>query len=274
MNQKLDVPVVIERVWETYRDQFTLLIPAALVIFVPIAIVNAVILSAEAVAAALLVALVALVASFWYQGMVVEAVQDILDGRRDHDVGSLFRSVMPVIGPLIGAGLLAGIAIGIGLILLIVPGLILLTIWAVIAPVIVLERAAVFESFGRSRELVRGSGWQVFGVIVVLFLLQLVFGGIVNAIFGGISDSLFSYAIAEIIVRSLIAPLSAIAAAVMYFELKRLKGEAVPVPAAAVPQPGAPVAQPTPPAEQPEQPAQPAPPGQPAPPEQPPPPPR
>ena len=73
--------------------------------------------------------------------MVVEAAQDILDGRRDHTVGSLLRSVTPVIGALIVAGILAGIAIGIGLLLLIVPGLFLLTIWAVIAPVIVIERS-------------------------------------------------------------------------------------------------------------------------------------
>jgi hypothetical protein len=43
--------------------------------------------------------------------------------------------------PLIGAGLLSGIAIGIGMLLLLVPGLIRLTIWAVIAPVIVVERS-------------------------------------------------------------------------------------------------------------------------------------
>jgi hypothetical protein len=127
--------------------------------------------------------------------------------------------------------------------------------------VIVVERAAVFQAFGRSRELVSGSGWQVFGVILVLFLLQLVLGGIVNAIFGGISDSLFSYAVSESIVRVLIAPLGAIAAAVMYFELKRLKGDAVPgpaAPAAAAPPP--PHAPEQPPAPQPPPPQQPPPP--------------
>ena len=40
------------------------------------------------------------------------------------------------------------------MVLLIVPGLILLTIWAVIAPVIVVERSGVIDAFRRSRELV------------------------------------------------------------------------------------------------------------------------
>ena len=55
--------------------------------------------------------------------------------------------------------------------LLIIPGLILLTIWAVFAPAIVIERIRVIDAFGRSRELVRGNGWPVFGVIIVAFLI-------------------------------------------------------------------------------------------------------
>jgi hypothetical protein len=250
MNEKLDLGKVLERVWDTYRDQFSLLIPAALIVFVPIAIINGLILSAGGVLGALVAAAVGIVATYWFQGMVVEAARDIMDGRRDHTVGTLVRSVGPVIGMLIGAGLLAGIAIGIGFILLIVPGLFLLTIWAVVAPVVVIERPGVTASLGRSRELVRGHGWQVFGVIVVLFLLQIVLGGIVGAIFVGISDNLVGRGIADLIVRVFVGPLSALAAAIMYFELTRLHGEPVlaggtpgeaPVqPAPAQPAPGAP----------------------------------
>ena len=49
---------------------------------------------------------------------------------------------------------------------MIVPGLILITIWAVVAPSIVVEDKGVFEAFGRSRELVRGNGWKVFVAII------------------------------------------------------------------------------------------------------------
>jgi hypothetical protein len=228
MNEKLDLGKVLERTWETYRDQFGLLIPAALIVFVPIAIINGLILSAGGVLGALLAAAVGIVATYWFQGMVVEAAQDIIvDGRRDHTVGSLFRSVAPVIGMLIGAGLLAGIATFFGFILLIVPGLFLLTIWAVVAPVVVIERPGVVPALSRSRELVRGHGWQVFGVIVVLFLLQIVLGGIVGAIFVGVSDNIVGRGIADLIVRVLVGPLSALAAAIMYFELKRMHGDPV-----------------------------------------------
>jgi hypothetical protein len=221
MERKLDVGNVFERIFEIYRDQFGLLVPAALIVFVPLAIVNAVILSAGSFVLAIVALALGAVAGFWYQGMVVEAAQDILDGRRDHTIGSLITSITPVIGPLVVAGLLAGLGIGIGLILLIVPGLILRTIWALIAPVIVLERAGALDSFGRSLRLVKGSGLQVFAVIVVLFLLEFV----LNSIARVISDSVISYGIAYLVVGVLVAPLTALAAAVMYFELKRLQGE-------------------------------------------------
>jgi hypothetical protein len=159
--------------------------------------------------------------------MVVEAARDILDGRRDHTLGSLLRSVTPVLGTLIIAGVLAGIALGIGFALLFVPGLILATIWAVIAPVIVIERRGALEAFGRSRELVRGNGWQVFGVITVLTVLQLVITQVARVIVNSIGEAFAAYALAELIVRLLIAPLSALAAAVLYFELKALHGEPV-----------------------------------------------
>ena len=133
----------------------------------------------------------------------------------------------PVLAPLIGAGILAGIGIAIGFVLLIVPGLFLLTIWAVLVPVIVLERTGVFPSFGRSRQLVRGHGWQVFGVLVVLFLLFLVIRILVAAIISGIADTFAGFALADLIVNLLTVPISGLAASVIYFELKRLHGEPI-----------------------------------------------
>jgi hypothetical protein len=111
MTQNIDVGGVLSRTFEAYRDQFTLLFPAALAIFVPIAIVNGIVLNSGGALALLIPAILGLVGGFLYQGMVVRAAEDILDGRRDETVGSLISGALPVLGPLIGAGLLAGIAI-------------------------------------------------------------------------------------------------------------------------------------------------------------------
>jgi hypothetical protein len=259
MNQKLDVARVFERIFEIYRSQFTLLMPAALVLFIPVAVVNGLVAVGDVTLLGILIVLVAsTVASFWFQGMVVEAARDILDGRRDYTLGSLLSSVTPVLGALVVAGILAGLGIGIGLILLIVPGLFLLTIWAVIAPVIVVERMGAIDAFRRSRALVKGHGWQVFGVIVVLFIVQFLLSSVIQAVADSVADSFAGYAIADLLVHILIAPLTALAAAVLFFELKALRGEpvlavgeggqvAAPAPPAAPDVPEAPAPPPPPP---------------------------
>ena len=231
MNGKLVVADVFERVFGIYRDQFTLLVPAALIVFVPVAILNGVLLASGGVLVALLTAFIGTVATYWYQGMVVEAAHDIMDGRRDHRVGTLVASVRPVVLTLVVTGIVAGIGILIGFILLVVPGLFLLTIWSLAAPVVVVERKGVTDALGRSRDLVRGHGWQVFAVIIVLLLLNVVLGGVVQALLTAVNDDVLGYSVANLVTSVLIGPLSALAAAVLYFELLRLHGESATAPA-------------------------------------------
>jgi hypothetical protein len=226
MNQKLDVGRVFERVFEIYRSQFGLLVPAALVVFVPVAIINGIVYAGDvSLGGVLLILALGTVATYWFQGMVVEAAQDILDGRRDHTIGSLLRSAAPVILPLFAAGVLVGIAFLIGFVLLIIPGLLVLTFLAVVAPVIVLERVGVFEAFRRSIELVRQAWVQVLIVIVLLFLLRFIVGAVIQAIANGLSDSFAGYAISDLVLQLLVAPLNALAAAVLYFELRGRAGQ-------------------------------------------------
>ena len=158
--------------------------------------------------------------------MVVEAAHDILDGRRDHTVGSPALLRRP--GDRLaagGPGFLGGLAIGIGFVLLIVPGLFLLTIWALLAPVIVIERKGAMESFGRSRALVRGSRLAGLrgarGAAAPELVLSARGRGDPHRdrrLRGGLRGG-------GPLTNVLIAPLSALAAAVLYFELRRLHGE-------------------------------------------------
>ena len=133
---------------------------------------------------------------------------------------------MPVLGQLILVGIVAGVGIVIGFVLLIVPGLILITIWSVAAPVVVLERPGVFAALARSRELVRGNGWQVFGVILVLDILVVIVGSGIEL--GADSAGSGVGIVARVIVGVLSAPLSALAAAVLYFELRGAVAPATP----------------------------------------------
>jgi len=217
MQRRLDAGAVIRRVFEIYVDQASVLMPAAAVVFVFTGIISALLLTASA-ALALVALIITLIATTLFTGMVVELVADVQDGRRDASPGQLLRAATPVIGQLILVGVVAAIGIVIGFILIIIPGLILITVWSVAAPVVVLENPGVFAALRRSRQLVRGNGWQVFAVIAVLYIMV----GVISLLIEGIAESAGSGVgiVVRVIIGVLTAPLSALAAAVLYFELR------------------------------------------------------
>jgi hypothetical protein len=225
MRDRLDVGGVIGRVWAIYVDQAAVLMPAAAAVFVVTGILADLLVAASPVLA-LVAVILDLVAVTLFTGMVVELVADVQDGRRDAGVGQLLRAVTPVLGQLILVAIVAWIGVVIGFILIIVPGLILITMWSVFAPVIVLEHPPGLRALGRSRELVRGNGWQVFGVIVVLYVVVAIVGFAIEAA----ADSAGSGVgiVVRVIVGVLTAPFPALAASVLYFQLRELSTRQAP----------------------------------------------
>lgn len=205
---------VVSQVWAIYRNQFGVLVGTAIVLFA-LQFVIALLLSGSLI---LVVAVLFWVLSTLYQGVVVELVSDVKDGRRDYSVGQLLRSVEPVLWPLMVVSVLFGFGVAIGFVLVIIPGLILLTIWSVVAPVTVLEHPGVLAAFGRSRELVRGNGWSVFGVIMLLYLAVVVVSVLAGAIGGGLGTG--GRALVQFAVTVLLAPVPALGASVVYFALR------------------------------------------------------
>jgi hypothetical protein len=263
MNRKLDVGGTISEVFSIYGAQAGVLLPIAFWLFLAVAIVNA--LAGSSVLLLLIASVIGIVAGTLYQGVVVNLASDVQDGRRDSSAGDLVRSATPFIWPLFGAGLLAGIGIGIGLILIIVPGLILATIWSVIAPVIVLEGSGVINAFSRSRQLVRGNGWPVFGAILVAYLIVIAGSLVFSAIGAAIADGVLVRIVFRALASTITAPISALVAAVLYFRLRAVEGEPAPGgPVAATSPPGTLPPTPAPPAQ--ELPPPPAPPSSPPPP--------
>ena len=128
------------------------------------------------------------------------------------------NSALPYLGPVAGASILAGIAITIGLLLIIVPGLFLITIWAVIVPVIVIERSGALASFGRSRALVRGHGWHVFGTLVLVYIIMLVVNIVLGVIFSALPHVLGD-GLSSVISGTLISPFLALVVTLVYYRL-------------------------------------------------------
>ena len=117
--------------------------------------------------------------SMLVQASLVHATLAYSQGQRA-TFGECISSGLSSALPLMGMSLLLAVALGLGFMLLLVPGFILLVMWAVITPVFVIERTGVIDAFGRSRFLTKGARWRIFGLflilIVVAWLVLLVVG--------------------------------------------------------------------------------------------------
>jgi small-conductance mechanosensitive channel len=146
---------VIGDSWELYKKHWRHLAPIALIVYIVLGVVAALLAAVfDNWLAGLLSAMIGIIGAFWLQGALVKAVADVRDGRADMSIRDTFASAWPHVPAVAIAGILAGLGIALGLLLLIVPGLVLMTWWVVIIPAIVLEDKSAAESFSRSRELV------------------------------------------------------------------------------------------------------------------------
>lgn len=143
-----------------------------------------------------------LIGSLMYAGSIAGYLR--VDSGEPATLADCFQAGFAKMVPMVGLTILWWIGVGVGLMLLIVPGVILITIWAAAMPALVAENRGVFDAFGRSRELTRDSRLLVFVVlliaVVVFYIVSIVLiGGMVGggmALGGGLggmaSGGLFS----------------------------------------------------------------------------------
>ena len=205
-----------------YKAHARHLLTIAFVVYLVAAVIEAV-FGLLGVIGALLGAVVSIVAGFLLQAALVKAVEDVRDGRVDLSFGETLQAARPAVGRVAVASNLAGLAIGIGLHLLIAPGLYLLTIWCLIVPVIVLEGAGTTAAFSRSRELVRGFGWQVFGTLVLVFVVMLGVGLVLGIIFAALPTAAANF-VSSIVSGTIVAPFLALVLTLGYFRLLAAHG--------------------------------------------------
>jgi hypothetical protein len=233
--RRISVGDVINETFSIYGQHFLPLIGSAIMVFVVVGIIAGILQAAGGLILVLLASAVRLAGQALYVGFVVKLVEDVRDGRRDQTIGDLFSAAAPSILPLVGFGILFGIGVAIGLILIIVPGLILLTFWSVGAPAIVAEGVGPIEAFGRSWNLVRRNAWSVFGTIVVVLLIVIAISFVLGVIGAALGNG--AILIAAIISGAISAPIFALAVSVMFFDLGGGRVSEAPAPAATPPPP-------------------------------------
>jgi hypothetical protein len=172
---------VLRQAWGMFRRHYGRVAVVALVLFVPppllVVVLDGVRESLEAdprlvrglgyVLGLLFAGMVRLFGPVVYAGYLDEAVgQEYFHGERLR-----FREVLRSLPwlRLIVADIILVVGTGIGLALLVVPGLIFLTLFALVGPVIVQERHGVIDGFRRTFQLAR-EAWLMILVLVVALL--------------------------------------------------------------------------------------------------------
>lgn len=155
-------------------------------------------------------------------GVIERLVGAEREGHLPPRLGSLVRT-LPW-GALIAADLLLTVAITVGVVLFIVPGVVL-AVWFAFVPVILsFERPAFFTAFRSSRELVRGSFWPLLTVLAVTWIA----GGVIADLLGAGLSRLVEAHLAEVLAHTLpsalLAPALAVPTVVAMFDLRAAKG--------------------------------------------------
>ncbi len=130
---------------------------------------------------------------------------------------------LALIFPVIGVTILAGLAVGLASILLVIPGLIVMTMLWVAIPAAVIEKPGVIGSLSRSADLTKGYRWQIFGIIVILTVVTLVAAfAIAFAII--VSDAGPTILVlGNLIITAFFTALGAVISAVGYHDLRVVK---------------------------------------------------
>ncbi len=168
-----------------------------------------------------------LIAQLVTASLIYGSIQE-LRGTRSNIV-ECFRRGLPLVLPVIGVTILAALAIGIGFVLLIVPGFIVAIMLIVVVPVAVVERPGVVASLSRSREMTKGYRWKIFGLYLILLVFAMVVGIAITSVagFSLIGLDAEELALGMTLANAVLAPVTtalyAVLIAVIYHDLRIAK---------------------------------------------------
>jgi hypothetical protein len=133
------------------------------------------------------------------------------------DIEASYRWGLRRFGSVLLIALLVGLAVAIGFLLLIIPGIILLVFLSVTIPALVVENRRGTDAMKRSWNLVSGNFWHALVVILVAAIITGIVGGLIGAIGG---SNWFLRWIFQAIAQIITVPFTALVTVVLYVDLR------------------------------------------------------
>ncbi len=161
-------------------------------------------------------------------GALIKSISEVYLGN-DPSVGQVYKFVLPKFGALILASILVGVVVGLGFMLLIVPGVIFSLWFWLTAQVVVVENLSATQAMGRSKALASGNLGKIFAVGFTVGLISLIISGIIqwtggflaiaaigtNMMWMQVITGLFG-----IIASVIVLPISTAAGILLYYDLR------------------------------------------------------
>jgi len=166
---------VLRAAMRTYRERFWRVAGTAFVVFGTIAAIDSIATvlvidrhvsrPAGAAITSALAAVFAMGGVVVYAGLLDKVVGAHLHGHPDLTLRQIWKALP--LGRLVVADVLLAVATLIGLSLLVVPGVIVFTLWSLVGPVMTIEDRSVLSAFRRSWGLVAGAFWLTLVLVTV-----------------------------------------------------------------------------------------------------------
>lgn len=219
------------RIGRTYVAWVRVLLPLAVVVFVPLGLVHAIPVHVEATSldldngikvfaaslALLLLTMTGLLGDIFYTGAVAIALT-----HPHGDEPPSLREVVRMVDyrTLIVIDVLIGILVAVGFLALVVPGVLAFVYLSPAAPVVEIEHHGVRAALARSIRLVRGRFWFVLAALLPIEIAGNAIGGVATHIaYGLFGDSLVAAWLTDTASNILLTPIYAIAAVLLTIDL-------------------------------------------------------
>ncbi|HEX5525937.1 MAG TPA: hypothetical protein VFX44_01925 [Solirubrobacterales bacterium] len=231
MTRRRQIAIAYARIWRTYRSWAPSILVLALIVFVPLGLIDALgahvdvdsldLTSGIKVTAVLLavgaITMTGLLGEIFYSGAIAISLT--------HPHGEEPPSLREIAGRVkYGRLIVVDVAfvaiVAVGLLLGIVPGLLVFVFLGLAGPVVEIEECSAHRALLRSFQLVRGNFWLVFWVLVPIEIVGDAIGdGLAGLVHHLLGDTFLATWLAEAASNTALSPVFAVAAVLLTVDL-------------------------------------------------------
>ncbi len=151
-------------------------------------------------------------------GGIVAALVLASRGGAERTLGDVLRE-LPIMR-LVAVDLLWVVVVAAGLVAFVIPGLVFIVWFALVAPVVEIERTGVADAFRRSRQLVRRRFWLVAALVLPLLAIEDSLGSLAQSVsFWGLGDGVIGDWAGSVLANLVTSPPYALAATLLFLGL-------------------------------------------------------